>query len=145
MFFATFVELSSFIFLDRRFHVFLRSFNLRLLHSYALYAHCLLLFLFLFFLVFNFFNFWLLVSFASFWFVFLFQLLNPISRNLNFFMCASLCIFVNNFTKNFFSSWFFSPLVVDQIFQHDVDIEIFIVGLFFPSCFVITSCFTSML
>jgi len=48
--------------------------------------------------------------------VFIFQLLNPISRIFNFFMCLSLCIVVSNFTKTFLSSCFFSPLVVDQIF-----------------------------
>jgi hypothetical protein len=34
-----------------------------------------------------------------FWFLFLFQLLNPISKHFNFFVCASLCGVVSNFTK----------------------------------------------
>jgi len=34
-----------------------------------------------------------------FWFLFLFQLLNPVSRHFNFFVCASLCGVVSNFTK----------------------------------------------
>jgi hypothetical protein len=104
VFLATFVELSSFIFLDRQFHVFLHSFNLWL---FALLCFICTLFAYVLISVFS--CFWIFkllvfVSFESFYFVFFFQLLNPISRNFNFFVCASLCIDVSNFTKTFFSS-----------------------------------------
>jgi hypothetical protein len=44
-----------------------------------------------------------------------FQLLNPISKHFNFFVCASLYGVVSNFTRTFFTFYFFNPLVVDQI------------------------------
>jgi hypothetical protein len=57
----------------------------------------------MFSLVFKIYNFWFFGFFAIFWFVFISQSLNPILKKINFFVCASLCIVVNNFTIFFFS------------------------------------------
>jgi hypothetical protein len=131
MFLATFVELSSFIFFDRQFHLFFRSFNLQL---FILLCFVCTLFAFVLVSIYSCFqkiSLLVFCFFCKFWFVFLFQLLNPISRNFIFFVCESMCIVVNNFTKTFFHPIISVLWVLINFFQHDVDIENCIVGFFF--------------
>jgi hypothetical protein len=105
---------------------------------------CSNLYFFLFSILFIF---WSFVFFVGFWFVFLFQLLNPVSRNFNFFVCESMCIVVNNFTKAFFHLIISVLWLLINFFQHDADIENCIVGFFsqviFQSHHVLFLCYES--